>query len=135
MPFINRKKKLLPKDPKIAFPKESNRELCLKQEGEQYARVTKILGGNLCEVFCFDGETRVGKIRGNMMNRIFLKTGFTVLVSLREFGKEKENKKNLCDIIYKYERDEVIELLSSGEIPYVQNFSGTERKSREAAED
>ena len=47
------------------------RELLLKENGQEYAQVTKILGSCRVEVYCFDGQNRMGHIRGNFRKKIW----------------------------------------------------------------
>ncbi len=42
------------------------RELTLKEESQEYAQITKMLGNGRVEVNCFDGVIRLGHIRGKM---------------------------------------------------------------------
>jgi translation initiation factor 1A len=92
---------------------ETNRELVYKdiEQFQEYAQVVKILGNCRCELYCFDGITRLGHIRGNMRKKVWIKTGDIILVSLREYEKSK------CDIIYLYKANEVKSLKSYGELP------------------
>ena len=59
------------------------RELILKDESQCYAFVNKMLGDRRVDVFCYDGKTRTGCIRGNMKRKVWINMGDTVLVSLR----------------------------------------------------
>ena len=98
-----------------------------KEEGQDYARVTKILGDRRATCFCNDGKERVGKFRGAICRgpkKQIIEAGDIVLISLREFGKgetesesedsENDAKEELdqltlkkpgpCDILFKYDR-------------------------------
>lgn len=88
------------------------RELVFKEEGQEYAQAVKMLGSGHVEVFCFDGITRRGKIRGKMRKRVWINVGDMVLIGLRDFEEDKS-----CDIIYKYNPDEAKNLKAYGEIP------------------
>ena len=81
------------------------KQLILKDDGTEYAKLIKPLGNSRFETNCYDGVTRISHIRGKMQKKIWLKTGDVVLVSLRDFQQEK------CDIIHKYSDDEVNELI------------------------
>ncbi len=41
-----------------------------KEFGQEYGQVTKTLGGGNMEVQCFDGERRIGHIRGKMRKKV-----------------------------------------------------------------
>ena len=87
------------------------RELEYKDDNQEYAQVVKILGNGRFQVQCFDGVVRLGHIRGNMRNKVWIKLSDFVLVSLRDF---QDNK---CDVIMKYTTEEVRNLKSYGELP------------------
>lgn len=86
------------------------RQLEYKEEGQEYALITKMLGNGRCECKCADGLSRLGVIRGKMNKRVWINMGDTVLVSLREYQDSK------VDIIHKYTIDEVKALQAYGEI-------------------
>ena len=72
---------------------------------ELYAVVNKIMGGNICEVFCIDGINRMCIIRrkfsGKGRRNNWLSKGKWVLIGLREW--ETQNKeKNKCDLLEVY---------------------------------
>ena len=94
------------------------RQLEFKTEGQEYAFVTKMLGNSRCECKCSDGRTRLGHIRGNMCKRVWISTGDTVLVSLREFQDEK------ADIIHKYTHEEAKTLEKYNEISLENQIQG-----------
>jgi len=85
-------------------------ELVYKDDGQEYAKILRLLGGPNLELMCEDGIKRMGIIRGNMRNKIWLSIGDYVLVSLREFQDEK------CDVLLKYGLDNVRALRLYGEI-------------------
>ena len=92
------------KSPKI------NNELVYKEEGQEYARVLKRLGGPNLRVLCEDGIERMGIIRGSMRNKVWVKVDNYILVSLRDFQDEK------CDVLQKYTDEHVRALKTAGEI-------------------
>lgn len=99
--------------------KNKNREksvkaLTLKEdEGQEYAEIIKSLGNRRFECLCFDGESRIGVLRGSMKKNKsnWVTVGDIVLVGLRSF---QDNK---IDILMKYTSDEVRKLRKIGEIP------------------
>ena len=50
----------------------AKRELEFKDEGEEYAQVQKLLGQGRMMVYCFDGKTRLAKIRGKFKRRVWI---------------------------------------------------------------
>ena len=91
---------------------EIERPLVFKEENQEYCQVTKLLGNSRTEGQCFDGKTRLCKIRGTLKKKkIWVKNGDIVIVALRDFEDDK------CDIIYVYQQKEVKKLMKLGEIP------------------
>jgi len=88
----------------------TKRELVYKDDGQEYAVVTKMLGNGRCELQCLDGVQRLGNIRGKLKHKVWIKLSDHVLVGLREFQDDK------CDIIHKYTQEEVRNLRCYGEI-------------------
>ena len=102
------------------------------ETGQKYALVTKMLGG--CRVECklygggsianggkgsntgnegVGGATgmAIGVIRGAMRKRVYINPNDVIIVSVREFEKDR------VDVIHKYSNDEVRELIKLKEIP------------------
>ena len=87
------------------------RNLLLKEDGQEYARVSKILGNGYVECTCFDDVVRRGHIRGKMMRRVWIVMDDVVLCALRDYEDGK------VDIIHKYNSEEIRNLRNLGEIP------------------
>jgi translation initiation factor 1A len=43
-----------------------------REDGQEYAQVTKMLGNGRLEAQCFDGEKRLAHIRGKMRKKVCL---------------------------------------------------------------
>lgn len=87
------------------------RELTFKDEDQEYAFVTALLGSCRCSLKCNDGIDRIGIIRGSLTKKkVFINKEDLVLVGLRDYEPTK------CDILQKYTPDEVRMLKSYGEI-------------------
>lgn len=93
------------------------RQLIVKEDGQEYARVSKILGNGHVECACYDNVIRLGHIRGKMRRRVWITLNDLVLCGLRDYQDGK------VDIIHKYNSDEVNNLISIGEIPVEQEES------------
>ena len=88
----------------------------IKEEGQEYAKVTTLLGNRRVTLDCMDGKKRLGRIRGNMKKkRIFINKDDYVLVGLRDFQDEK------ADVLDKYTEHEIKKLIKAGEICDEQN--------------
>ena len=63
----------------LAFQK---RELQFKEDGQEYAQVTKMLGGARIEAYCFDGQKRQCRIRGKICRREWMKVVIIIIVAI-----------------------------------------------------
>mmetsp|Transcript_42115 Transcript_42115/g.37327 ORF Transcript_42115/g.37327 Transcript_42115/m.37327 type:complete len:135 (+) Transcript_42115:108-512(+) len=90
---------------------QNKRELILKEAGQEYAQVVKMLGNGRLEAFCFDGKLRKCHIRGKMQKKVWINKDDIILISLRNFQDDKG------DVIHKYMPDEVQELKKKNQLP------------------
>ena len=90
---------------------EQTKELIVKEEGQEYATVTKVLGNSRFEVACFDSVNRLAHVRGTMRKSQWVNSGDLILISLRDY---QDNK---CDIIHVYTAEEGRRLKQKGELP------------------
>jgi translation initiation factor 1A len=67
-----------------------------KWKKEQFALAELMLGANHIRVKCSDGITRLGRIKGKMKKRSWIREGDLVIVTPWSFQDEK------CDISYRY---------------------------------
>ena len=90
-----------------------NTVLHLKDENDnqEYAQIKACKGNCRFDLICFDGTERIGILCGKMRKRTFVNNRDVVLVSLRDFQDDK------CDIIYKYDESQVLQLKSKKHIP------------------
>lgn len=105
------------------------RELILKDEGQEYAQITKMLGNGRVEATCFDDVKRIAHIRGKLRNKVWMAQGDIILVSLRDFQDEQ------CDVVHKYNSDEARALKSQGELPESAKINETDTFGHEDDED
>jgi len=89
----------------------AKRELDLKEDGQEYGQVIKLLGNSRLRCHCFDGKERLCSIRGKMRKKQWINTNDIVLLGLRDFQDEK------ADVIQKYNPDEARRLKAQGHIP------------------
>jgi len=98
------------------------RELIIKEEGQSYAQVTRILGNGYIEAFCFDsagGKKRLCHIRGKLRKKQWINQGDVILVGLRDYQDDK------ADVIMRYLADEARELKRMQQIPDNINIAET----------
>jgi len=91
-------------------PREA--EFVEAEEGQLYARVTKILGSCNLIVYCNDNYKRLAHIRGKLRKRAWMNVGDIVLVTTRDFEERPAEdldptagKLEKCDVIAKYDHD------------------------------
>lgn len=77
-----------------------SRKLVLKEEGQDYAKVIKILGNRRISVLCNDGQTRLAIIPGSFKNKIWINNDDIVLINLCDYQDDK------VYVIHKYNPDE-----------------------------
>eukprot|EP00992_Anisonema_acinus_P007954 TRINITY_DN4015_c0_g1_i1.p1 TRINITY_DN4015_c0_g1~~TRINITY_DN4015_c0_g1_i1.p1 ORF type:complete len:184 (+),score=61.32 TRINITY_DN4015_c0_g1_i1:57-554(+) len=104
------------------------RELILKEEGQEYAQCTKMLGNGRIEAACFDGQRRMATIRGKMRKKMWVNMGDIILLGLRDFQDSK------ADVILKYKPDEARQLQRQGEIPESLKIVETDPSARTETE-
>jgi translation initiation factor 1A len=94
--------------------------LIFKEEGQEYAQISKMLGNGRVEAMCFDGEKRMAHIRGKLRKKVWMGQGDIILVSLRDFQDEQ------CDVVHKYNADEARALKAQGELPMDAKINETD---------
>eukprot|EP01080_Neovahlkampfia_damariscottae_P004422 gene4422-7797_t len=90
---------------------QTRKDVLLREEGQEYGVVVRMLGNGRLEALCYDGKKRLCHIRGKMKKKIWIAQGDTVLISLRDFQDDK------ADVIHKYKPEEARELKKMGELP------------------
>lgn len=105
-----KKAKKFKKNPTV----QNCKDVVIKEEGQEYASVTKVLGGGRYSVSCYDNHVRLAHKRGALTrgpNKAIITAGDVLLISLRDYQDSK------CDIIEKYSGEEIRELIKRGELP------------------
>ncbi|KAH3758851.1 eukaryotic translation initiation factor 1A, Y-chromosomal [Pelomyxa schiedti] len=90
---------------------DEKRELTFKEDGQEYAQVTRMLGNGRLEAACFDGSKRMCHIRGKLRKKVWVNQGDIVLLGLRDYQDGK------ADVILKYNSEEARMLKAFGELP------------------
>ncbi|HVP25085.1 MAG TPA: translation initiation factor eIF-1A [Methanomicrobiales archaeon] len=73
---------------RVRLPKKWNREM--------FASAELMMGANHIRVRCYDGVTRMGRIKGKIKKRVWIREGDILIVTPWSFQDEK------CDILYRY---------------------------------
>jgi len=85
------------------MPKEIKREM--------FGIADQLLGASKIKVMCADGQSRMGRIRGKLKKRMWIREGDLLIIRPWEFQDEK------ADIIYRYTRTQASNLARRGVIP------------------
>jgi translation initiation factor 1A len=99
------------------------RPLTLREEMQEYAKITTTLGDRRMTVVLPDSSEIMALIPGRFRKRCWMSVGDVVLISRRDFQDTK------VDIVHKYNSDELSKLFKKGEIPAF--FMDTEAKREE----
>lgn len=106
----NRHKKMASK----SFKEPRQVKMRYAQEGESYAKVTKLFGQGMVEVVCNDGVTRLciirKKFKGRNKRDNNCKVDSMVLVGLREWEVIAAKKKPKVDLLFTYDKGHLEEL-------------------------
>ena len=88
-----------------------NKAIRIKEEGQEYAKVSRCKGNCRFDVNCCDGKSRAAILCGTMRKRKFINQGDLVLVSIREW------QDDICDIIDSYDESQAKKLKQEKHIP------------------
>merc|ERR1719229_1770035 len=108
---------------------EVKRELYVKEEGQEYAQVIKMLGNGRLDAMCFDGKQRQCHIRGKMRKKVWVNKGDIILLGLRDYQDDK------ADVIHKFKPEEIKELKQRKELPEREAFVTTDKLEEETPYD
>jgi translation initiation factor 1A len=108
---------------------QPHREMLVKEDGQEYATVIKLVGEGRLVAKCGDGVERLCHIRGTLKKKVWIIQGDTILIGLRDFQDGK------ADVIAKYSDQEVRMLRSMGEIQSTEKQSETELDVTEVQND
>ncbi len=88
------------------------REIKLPQEGELLGRVVKLLGSDHIMVKCTDGKTRMGRIRGKLKRKIWIRDNDVVILAPWDFKQDERG-----DIIWRFTLSQMDWLKNNGHLP------------------
>jgi len=94
-----------------------------RRNGEMFARVVDIYGQERMGVFCEDGKHRVGRIRGKIKKRVWIRKGDLVIVNPWEFETEIKDKKEKCEISWRYLKHEVSWIIRNNKLPEILDLN------------
>ena len=94
-----------------------------RRMGEMFGRVVDIYGNERMEIFCEDGQHRIGRIRGKIKKRVWIRKGDLVVVNPWEFETEVKGKLGKCEITWRYLRNEISWLTRNRRIPSILDIN------------
>ena len=94
-----------------------------KRMGEMFARVVGILGNDRMEMFCEDGEHRMGRIRGKIKKRVWIRLSDLCIVNPWEWETKTAEKMGKCEISWRYLRHEIAWLERNNRIPDILDIN------------
>jgi translation initiation factor 1A len=88
-----------------------------RRAGEMFARVLDIYGNDRMLVFCEDGKRRIGRVRGKIKKRVWIRKGDLVIVNPWDWETQTEDKLGKAEITWRYRKNEIAWLNRHGKIP------------------
>ena len=81
------------------------------RDKEMFGIADQLVGGSRIVVNCEDGRTRLGRIRGKMKRRMWIRAGDLLIVKPWDIQDDK------CDVRYRYTRTQAIHLSKRKLVP------------------
>jgi translation initiation factor 1A len=94
-----------------------------RKNGEMFGRVVDIYGQERMEVFCEDGKHRIGRIRGKIKKRVWVRKGDLVIINPWEFETEIDDQRGKCEIAWRYFRHEISWLERNNRLPEILDIN------------
>lgn len=104
-------------------PEVSRVKMPFRRNGEMFARVVDIYGQERMGVFCEDGKHRIGRIRGKIKKRVWIRKGDLVIINPWEFETEIKDKPGKCEISWRYLRHEVSWITRNNRLPEILDLN------------
>jgi len=84
------------------------------EESTFYGLIVSAQGDSRFLVHCSDKIERIGLVRGTMYKKCYIEEGDLVLVSLRSFETVKDGERERCDLVVKYNQQDIEQLRDNG---------------------
>jgi len=94
-----------------------------RRMGEMFGRVLDIYGNDRMQVFCEDGKHRVGRIRGKIKKRVWIRKGDLVVVNPWDWETETKDKMGKCEISWRYTKSEISWLERNNKVPKILDIN------------
>ena len=104
-------------------PEVTRVKMPFRRNGEMFARVVDIYGQERMGVFCEDGKHRIGRIRGKIKKRVWIRKGDLVIINPWEFETTVKDKQEKCEISWRYLRHEVSWIIRNNRLPEILDLN------------
>lgn len=91
--------------------------------GEMFGRVIEIYGNDRMGIFCEDGKHRMGRIRGKIKKRVWIRKGDLVIVNPWEWETTTGDEPGKCEISWRYTNAEIGWLERKNRIPEILDIN------------
>ena len=88
-----------------------------RRMGEMFGRVVDILGNDRMEIFAEDGKHYIGRIRGKIKKRVWIRKGDLVVINPWDWATETKDERGKCEITWRYMKNEISWLSRNKRIP------------------
>ena len=104
-------------------PQVTRVKMPYRKNGEMFARVIEIYGQERMGVFCEDGKHRIGRIRGKIKKRVWIRKGDLVIINPWGFETNVKGQQEKCEISWRYLKHEVAYLDRTNRIPEILDIN------------
>ncbi|MFX0007862.1 MAG: translation initiation factor eIF-1A [Promethearchaeota archaeon] len=94
-----------------------------RKAGEMFGRVVGVFGNDRMEVFCEDGKHRIGRIRGKIKKRVWIRIADLVIVNPWDWETQTDDKMGKCEITWRYMKHEISWLERNKKVPEILNIN------------
>ena len=94
-----------------------------RRMGEMFGRIVDILGNDRMEVFAEDGKHYVGRIRGKIKKRVWIRKGDLVVVNPWDWATETQGVRGKCEISWRYMKSEISWLSRNRRVPEILDIN------------
>ena len=94
-----------------------------RRNGEMFGRVIDIFGNDRMEVFGEDGKHYIGRIRGKIKKRVWIRRGDLIVLNPWGFETVEKDKSGHCEISWRYMKNEISWLSRNKKIPAILDLN------------
>ncbi len=107
----------------IDEPEITRVKMPYRKNGEMFGRVIEIYGQERMDVFCEDGKHRIGRIRGKIKKRVWVRKGDLVIINPWAFETQVQDQREKCEISWRYLKPEITWLTRNNKIPQILDLN------------